>query len=261
MIRALETDYRGIRFRSRLEARWAVFLDTLGVRYHYERQGYELLFDWPGQRGKVWYLPDFWLPDYGLHMEVKGCVTEHDVKTLSWAACPHIHGFPRRNKPCLTERTSAHHFGDACIDLLCVGDIPEDTELTPAHSALYFHKGHVCRTWFTFGLGLWDKIKEASCGNLYGQACVNCQNSKDPRERRYKCKKNPQQKHLYRSDWPADSVWSDNGESWGVFPELNASLYLESTNATSYMPEQMSNLRVHSTALRKAYSSARSARF
>jgi hypothetical protein len=53
-IRPIETNYRGCRFRSRLEARWAVFFDTYGVPWEYERQGYEL----PSGR----YLPDFWIP-------------------------------------------------------------------------------------------------------------------------------------------------------------------------------------------------------
>jgi hypothetical protein len=51
---AIETMYDGHRFRSRLEARWAVWLDTLGIQYAYELQG----FDLDGEA----YLPDFWLP-------------------------------------------------------------------------------------------------------------------------------------------------------------------------------------------------------
>lgn len=52
---AIETKYKGYRFRSRLEARWAVFLDSLGVRYRYEPEGFDL--------DGLWYLPDFYLPD------------------------------------------------------------------------------------------------------------------------------------------------------------------------------------------------------
>jgi hypothetical protein len=62
-IRAIETVYKGYRFRSRLEARWAVFFDALGVPYEYESQG----FDVDG----VWYLPDFWLPQQGSWVEIK----------------------------------------------------------------------------------------------------------------------------------------------------------------------------------------------
>lgn len=52
MIKAIETVYNGYRFRSRLEARWAVFFDELGVKWTYEQEGYDL-----GAAG--WYLPDF----------------------------------------------------------------------------------------------------------------------------------------------------------------------------------------------------------
>ena len=35
-IKPIETIYKGYRFRSRLEARWAVFFDALGIEYEYE---------------------------------------------------------------------------------------------------------------------------------------------------------------------------------------------------------------------------------
>lgn len=54
-IRPIDTTYKGYRFRSRLEARWAVFFDELGVRFQYEPEG----FDLQGTR----YLPDFFLPN------------------------------------------------------------------------------------------------------------------------------------------------------------------------------------------------------
>lgn len=47
--------YAGVLFRSRLEARVAVFLDAIGARWEYEYEG----FDLNGTR----YLPDFWLPE------------------------------------------------------------------------------------------------------------------------------------------------------------------------------------------------------
>ena len=58
-IKAIETEYKGYRFRSRLEARWAVFFDALGVQWFYEHEGFDL-----GKSG--WYLPDFWLPQSGI---------------------------------------------------------------------------------------------------------------------------------------------------------------------------------------------------
>lgn len=65
-IKAIETVYNSYRFRSRLEARWAVFFDTLGVKYEYEKEG----FDLGGDLG--YYLPDFWLPALDCWLEVKG---------------------------------------------------------------------------------------------------------------------------------------------------------------------------------------------
>lgn len=73
MINAIETNYAGCRFRSRLEARWAVFFDHLGIRWEYEPQGFELT--WRLHNGAdtpLWYLPDFYLPDERLWVEVKG---------------------------------------------------------------------------------------------------------------------------------------------------------------------------------------------
>lgn len=47
----IETIYAGCRFRSRTEARWAVFFDALGWQWAFEPEGFEL----PHGR----YLPDF----------------------------------------------------------------------------------------------------------------------------------------------------------------------------------------------------------
>ena len=63
-IKAIETMYNGYKFRSRLEARWAVFFDAAGIPYEYEQEGFELS---DGTR----YLPDFYLPSYDWYVEVK----------------------------------------------------------------------------------------------------------------------------------------------------------------------------------------------
>jgi hypothetical protein len=67
-IKAIETVYNGYRFRSRTEARWAVFFDALGLQYEYELEGFELSDQWK-------YLPDFYLPQFiasPAFVEVKG---------------------------------------------------------------------------------------------------------------------------------------------------------------------------------------------
>lgn len=64
-IKAIETVYKGYKFRSRLEARWAIFFDTLGIEWEFEKEGYVLS---TGQK----YLPDFFLPKSKTFVEVKG---------------------------------------------------------------------------------------------------------------------------------------------------------------------------------------------
>src|ERR1700744_4926102 len=63
--KVIETRYNGILFRSRLEARWAVFFDHLNIKWEYEHEGFNL--------EGVYYLPDFWLPDFdlGIYVECK----------------------------------------------------------------------------------------------------------------------------------------------------------------------------------------------
>lgn len=62
-IKAIETKYKGFRFRSRLEARWAIFFDMIGLKYEYEVEG----FDMNGVR----YLPDFYIPSLDRWFEIK----------------------------------------------------------------------------------------------------------------------------------------------------------------------------------------------
>jgi len=63
-IKAIETQYNGYRFRSRLEARWAVFFSAVGLDYQYEVEGFEM--------GDVRYLPDFYIPSIDRWFEIKG---------------------------------------------------------------------------------------------------------------------------------------------------------------------------------------------
>jgi len=67
----IETQYKGYHFRSRLEARWAVYFDALDIKWEYEKEGYDL-----GSAG--WYLPDFWLPEASTWAEVKSTDFTHD---------------------------------------------------------------------------------------------------------------------------------------------------------------------------------------
>lgn len=95
-MRPIETKYKGCRFRSRLEARWAVFFDALEIKWWYEPEGFIMRFDyeafaegWDASEeelleegipqtfkhldGKEYmYLPDFYLPELDYWIEVKG---------------------------------------------------------------------------------------------------------------------------------------------------------------------------------------------
>jgi len=79
-LKPIETQYNGYKFRSRLEARWAVFFDTVGINYEYEKEGFDL-----GEAG--WYLPDFWLPDLHRWIEIKSSdklSKEESIKLLKF---------------------------------------------------------------------------------------------------------------------------------------------------------------------------------
>jgi hypothetical protein len=87
-IRPIQTQYRGFRFRSRAEARWAVFFDTLEIRWQYELEGFDL-----GIAG--WYLPDFWLPGYRCWLEIKrGDVPPTDVVISKTRSLCEVRGCP-----------------------------------------------------------------------------------------------------------------------------------------------------------------------
>jgi len=116
-IRAIETRYAGRRFRSRVEARWAVFFDCLNIRWDYEQEGFdlsgvilprgdEMVRDGILIRKNIslpsgtWYLPDFWLPELqvadrtpGAFFEVKG-ETPTDKEEMKATALQKASGKP-----------------------------------------------------------------------------------------------------------------------------------------------------------------------
>lgn len=55
--------YKGNSFRSGIEMRWAIFFDAMGEPYEYEPEGFSMAEDS--------YLPDFYLPNMDLWVEVK----------------------------------------------------------------------------------------------------------------------------------------------------------------------------------------------
>ena len=75
-IKAIETQYKGFLFRSRLEARWAVFFDAMGFQWEYEPEGFVL-------PDGLMYLPDFkvYTPQGApIWYEIKPSTVQEDAK-------------------------------------------------------------------------------------------------------------------------------------------------------------------------------------
>jgi hypothetical protein len=133
-VKPIETEYRGYRFRSRLEARWAVAFDAMGINWLYEPEGY-MVNDRP-------YLPDFWLPDLGVWVEVKGTLSRGDLGRLVDAAGPD--GLPLElgcgHRPRLEDpRTWGAR-------ILILGPIP-DPKTASLHSMVWYFAGEVVTYW------------------------------------------------------------------------------------------------------------------
>lgn len=81
----ISTEYKGYKFRSRLEVRWAVFFDACGVDWEYEPEGFNL-------GDGLYYLPDFLLHGLegrcsgNLYVEVKRQMTDKDAQKI-WRFC------------------------------------------------------------------------------------------------------------------------------------------------------------------------------
>lgn len=109
-IKPIETSYNGYRFRSRLEARWAVFFDAAGIKYEYEPEGFK-------RQNGMCYLPDFYFPEEHMYVEVKA------------------------NRPgCLRELEKAMGFiGQEIPCLLVLSEIPNPTDALLMFPVLYYH--------------------------------------------------------------------------------------------------------------------------
>ena len=77
----IETVYKGYKFRSRLEARWAVFFEEMGLDWSYEVEGFNLP---SGAR----YLPDFFIKNH------ENCYDYwYEVKPKGAEPCPKVKEF------------------------------------------------------------------------------------------------------------------------------------------------------------------------
>lgn len=143
-LKPIETSYNGYRFRSRLEARWAVFFDTVGIKWEYETEGYDL-----GDAG--WYLPDFWLPESNCFIEIKGkkptieeCNKVEKLFLLSGFPCVLFYGLPFDNYGiayCATDKTdsSGGCFYSNKVCWVKYSDVPEIDIQAPGHYVYNLH--------------------------------------------------------------------------------------------------------------------------
>ena len=123
-IKAIETYYKGYRFRSRLEARWAVFFDAAGIKYEYEPEGFEFYNCETDTTDR--YLPDFYLPQFDCYAEVKPSV--------------------QKLIECQSKISGAIDFNSTPISekgLLILGQIPywEEEEVNPKFLFYYWDEG------------------------------------------------------------------------------------------------------------------------
>lgn len=83
MLQAIETKYNGFLFRSRLEARWAVFFDEMQIKYEYEPEGFKTKCGY--------YLPDFRV------MSKYGYPTWYEIKPRGFVSCDRFDSFRQSN--------------------------------------------------------------------------------------------------------------------------------------------------------------------
>lgn len=95
---AIDTVYRGHLFRSRLEARWAVFLHALDTRYEYEPEGFDLQ--------SLRYVPAFRLPNQRWWLEITSGRADDRAATKARHLAAHtgmpvalVHGEPLTFRP------------------------------------------------------------------------------------------------------------------------------------------------------------------
>ncbi len=118
-LKPIQTEYKGYLFRSRLEARWAVFFDALGAKWEYEPEGFDL-------GDGIMYLPDFLLHgvtiNHGyfnrnrdVYVEVKGQMSDEDAEKIVRF---YNAGYPKDND-----------WGVSKTAVLVVGSIPDGENL------------------------------------------------------------------------------------------------------------------------------------
>lgn len=138
-IPAKEVIYNGQKYRSTLEARWAMFFDLAHIKFVYELQTFYCgTYD---DCGDVFYEPDFYLPEYDIYCEVKATETQL------------AHSFINKIQYAIDfNQTDISRKG-----LLILGQIPKYNYSIPVFKYLYCYKG-ICA-----GNALFDVWRGEGC--------------------------------------------------------------------------------------------------
>lgn len=158
-LKVKETKYKGYRFRSRLEAKWAVFFDACGVKWEYEPEGYDL-------GDELSYLPDFLL---------HGVTFNHAGKQVNCDLFVEVKG-----KMTATDAEKIRRFHKGGMPILVVGNIPEGAnfaEMTEHMDELSWQREHENPDWpyfFNFNtvdddyFSAYPGVDKAGVFNLFG---------------------------------------------------------------------------------------------
>lgn len=182
IIKAIETQYNGYRFRSRLEARWAVFFDAAGIAYQYEPEGYDL-----GEQG--WYLPDFYLTDLDMFVEVKGRTPTVDEECRAGR----LHGLSGKKVallgdiPRMTRADEESYFGYS----FCFDDEQYDTDY-------YFC---CCPECGKYGFHFSAKIRQCACERAYNDDAFFEECYSKARQARFEYGETPRVARIRRNEY------------------------------------------------------------
>lgn len=156
-MKVIETKYNGYKFRSRLEARWAVFFDACGIEYQYEPEGFELK--------EGYYLPDFYLPWFKCYVEIK-------PKDIA-----------REDRLKAEKKLEALFFEHkSCVCMLCVGDPLDDDMNLLCTDYCDSNAGYCWRNNVQFMSGCWFRDSfgiDCSSGKHFIHLVVNSERYKE----------------------------------------------------------------------------------
>lgn len=161
-VKSIQTRFAGCHFRSRLEARWAVTFDKLGFEWEYEPQGFTVgnRLNLEGLPDTWNYLPDFWLPQHRVWVEVKGELSQADYRKLLSAAAY------------LSSNGGGGCGGDGdpdAHDVVVAGPIPRPGLHCHVPALLHMHKGDLTSEPWTFDTGWSQHYGTLSLANDAGE--------------------------------------------------------------------------------------------